>query len=774
MYLDLGIMETRNISYEVPVIYELTTYTGYVKTSNQSAEAGLQEKSTFLNLTVHPYFVDIISPTESQPYIGVTSGDYILVKVNVSYAGTIITSGVEWNVSLLNKTMSLPVSVSSSYNSTENLWWLNFTAPDLALLGYDLNVTANYTTMNLIHSGIEGKAIIYTDTILPIIDLYVPSKVATNTTVEIIANVTDSGGVKNVTAVITYPNNETEEFNLIRTARDWDVYTYELNFTNTSQLGIYKINVTACDMSGNCNSSATTFEVVIMIWFAGKAVNEEDISAPPLAVRFRFNESGKNETLFDFSSNATGHYNETIDAKTYDLKVNVWNETIELFSTPINTNVFNPIVFGKIKPKLIGKGSLKGMTINTTLNFSTVNLTFFYSEFSDISVSNLGIYGCDDWVRYTGCNSTWTRLGGYINAPAYTIMINLTNLTEAYALAEYVCGNNVCESDYGESYAVCPQDCPPPVAPPPTVVAPPAPAPAAPPPAVVPPPVPVEIKYTLIFVTLKPGEHEIHSIEVTNNLDREVLVDMKVEGNVWELVMIETPVFTIPPKSTEVVKIKLFALATTMPGTYTGDIVTTIREENITHKIPVTVKVELPPEPLLDVSVKALSKVIAPGDIGKFEVSLVNMGPTAKIEDILVTYTIKRLVDEKVVTREQETKAVEQVYTYIKSIPIPKNITTDRHAIEVNVSYWYGRKSALALDAFDISAVPPILIPLVRRVVRPFLLHWLTYVILFGVLPAIFLAFKLYKTYKERKAKAARYMYPPNLQKLIRGRRKVR
>jgi len=59
----------------------------------------------------------------------------------------------------------------------------------------------------------------------------------------------------------------------------------------------------------------------------------------------------------------------------------------------------------------------------------------------------------------------------------------------------------------------------------------------------------------------------------------------------------------------------------------------------------------------LTLKFKVLSKTVAPGENLVFEVSLVNMGQTASIEDITVTYNVKLLwlMKVKIIVTSKET-----------------------------------------------------------------------------------------------------------------------
>ncbi|RKX36652.1 MAG: hypothetical protein DRP20_05790, partial [Thermotogae bacterium] len=448
LYLDIGEEKYVEINYSAPDVNQESVYTGYVKSRNTTTTPS--EKSTFLNMSVYPFSVDIIEPTQTQPATNVTYNETIEAKVNVTYGLVWIISGLDWEVRIENYTSSIEANITNAqFSSVEKLWHINFTSPDLEdNHAYNLNITANYTDKNLVLSDIEHNSIVYVDTIAPLVNIYVPEKVASNSTVEILSNGTDSGGIRNITGIVTYPDNTTEQVVFDFTEQIGNVYMYKLDFSNTSQMGIYKINVTACDLSSNCNSTNTTFGVYPMICFAGHSIDIEDPDEPTLHVGFSFYDPGTSTLLYYIQSDTNGYYNETIDARSYDMYVNIWNDSLKLYDSSIIKSTNDPMLFGYISPTLIGKGSLKGMAIENTLNFSVAKLTFDYSEFSDITVSNLGIYSCEDWDRYSGCDGDWTRLSSTTNTNSSTISTTIRNKIEkAYALAEYVCGNGVCEYD---------------------------------------------------------------------------------------------------------------------------------------------------------------------------------------------------------------------------------------------------------------------------------------------------------------------------------------
>jgi hypothetical protein len=779
------------INYSSPNITYNTNYTGYI-TSNITGflreNASVKEVSTFVSLFVNPYKVNITQPIQGNPVVGVNPEDNIQAKVNITENGSVVSSNVMFEVTVFNSTISNNTNVIGyTFNGSENLWLVNFTAPNMSIGRiYNLNISTNHTgTYSNSRYDIEYDAIVYNDTVLPIIDIIIPVRVPANQTVNIRINVTEPGGLKNITANISYPDNSTQNINLTFISRDVDVYTYETNFSNTSQLGIYTVNTTACDLSGNCNATSDTFEIYPTALFSGYAKDVEDIDEPPINVNFVFYDYNTTDVRHNFSSNiSTGWYNETIDVKYYDMRINtniqntIFVNRIILNNVSIDSNKYNPIIFGNTPSVRTSTSALKSLYVNSSLNFSSSSIVMDFSECLNegcglpiYNPAHLGIYKYQaSWTPKISStqNTLWSRVcnidadnvDGSVNVTTLTVTASVSTLDGLYVLAEFICGNEECETSFGESTENCPTDCP-----------------TLPPSPPIPPVtggggggagaaaaaalageevefVPLEIKSTLIETTLIPGEEKVFSVDVTNNLDSSVSVSIVVEGPAFNLLTVQKPTFSLAAKSTEAVAIKAYAPSSVVPGIYTGDVV--VKAGGITHRTPVTITVRALLEPLLDVSVKALSKSVNPGTNLSFEVSLINMGETAKVEDITVTYNVKPVNNQsKIITTGIETLAVENILTVRRSILIPEDTPEDKYIIEANSSYWYGQKFATSADDFEVTTLPWILILL-----RGIFLNWITYVVLIGGVPSVIIGLRWYAAYRASKAAKARYIAP--------------
>ncbi|MEM1804585.1 MAG: DUF87 domain-containing protein, partial [Nanopusillaceae archaeon] len=747
---------------------------------NFTTQSGLITKNSTFILKIHPLFVKIIEPTESNPLKRVVVGDTIYAKVNVSYGNETLTSNVSFQIFLSNETYRHEIeNFTAQFLVIEKLWLLTFIAPNLTEgIGYDLIVNATYLLKNVSKIDVEPKSIIYLDTIPPEIEIIIPARIRVNTSAIFWFNITDLGGVESANAIIIKPDSNISEYNLTFVNRIGSTYIYKLEFNETDQIGRYVINVIAYDKSGNKAEKSAIFDVRPLIFFSGIAKDEESIDYVPLNVTFELYPAGRYEMLYRIVPDEEGYYNETIEAMYYDIVYKFFNESLVISNIGLFDDVFNPIVLGIPREVILPREAIKGYVLDSILK-SPSTLIFDISNLDarkhDLRL--LGIYHCANWTRYIGCNSSWIRLNSIVSLQSLKVYAtNISEIRGAYILAQYVCGNGICEDRFGESNAICPLDCPAgaPGIPAPGIGAPgigagvgiPA-VPAAPgvgigvgagaPTITIPP---YEIFTKEISVTLKPKEHIIVSVDIGNNRNKDIKVKFKLEGLIWEFVQLEANEIEIKASQRGTIKMKIFAPEEKMPGIYTGDLVVYI--ENETYRIPVTIKIELPPEPLLDVIINVLSKTIEPNETLKVFVRVVNMGQTEKVEDIVLTYTIKDLLTGELYNVYKETIAVETATSFTREITLPEGIKLDRkYLIEVNASYWYGRKYAYAADTFEVVSLP---IPL--KILRSLLLNPVTYIVTFGIAPTAYLAQKALQAYKLRKLKEKRYALPIDFDKL--------
>ncbi|MHA1866310.1 MAG: helicase HerA domain-containing protein [Candidatus Heimdallarchaeaceae archaeon] len=267
---------------------------------------------------------------------------------------------------------------------------------------------------------------------------------------------------------------------------------------------------------------------------------------------------------------------------------------------------------------------------------------------------------------------------------------------------------------------------------------------------------PLSLSTNTIEVRLYPGEYQIVSLGITNNQENETTIKLSVEGDIWPFTLFEKDKFDVKPGETYHANIKFYTLPTTLPGVYNGNIV--VKSGNITKKVTVILRVEYKAEKLLDIKVDPITKDVYPGDRFKYLVTLYNLGLTKRV-DVFINYTIRSVENDTIIAKTGETVALETSLSFDRSIKIPNTTTPGVYVIEAIAAYEDKRASAVA----SFNVVKPFwLIPLLWSIFT----NWMTYVILFVLIPSLYLIKKLYEKMRLKKVYRARYVRPVDLKKL--------
>ncbi|MEK6843068.1 MAG: DUF87 domain-containing protein, partial [Candidatus Micrarchaeota archaeon] len=785
------------INYTAPAVSVLTNYIG--NASTQNATATPSQQVTAINLTVHPFYVIINSPTQSAPVLGINAGQNITAIVNATYGSNALSANVSFNVTIQDSTTKTPVAITTQIFGA-GLWYLNFTAPSLTTgRSYDLNVTGFDLIRRINLTKIESRAIGYNDTTPPSIVLIANSSVVRNSPNLLRINLTDSGTIfQNSTAIlanITYPGGAVQIIQFNFSSVSGDSYLFSNNFANTSIAGNHTIRARGCDASNNCNYTSGVFEVKSAIQFMGNANDTDSISFSPLSVRFRLSSTNNySDVVHDFTSNSSGEYNETVYNQTYFVNATFAARGLFLTEVPITTDYKNPIIFGIIPTSRIGTGSLLGMTYRINLTHTDSNISFNYAGQPYSLETNLGIYSCSSYLQFTGCLANWTRITSTRDSSRSTISANVANASLSFALAEYICGNGICESSTGESNAVCSLDCiglnatPTPTAVPstgggagtgtggsgagagggagagtgtPTAFA-----------TIggggiivngsgggngdrIGPP---EVRSNAIDLTMKPGDKRTQIIDLINNVDNDLLASFLIEGDAAAFLTIERPTLTIKARTSESIRLAIAVPDTTFPGVYTADII--VKLGNVVKITPVTLRIEKSRNPLLDVKVTVLSKVLRPGDTMRSEVTLINRGEAETATDVSLQYALKTLNDDKTIYSSSETVQISDLLVRNPTAPIPANTEAGIYIFQVTATYMEGRKVSQGSDSVEVTGTS-----VTGLVVQTITSSWLTYLLIIGIM--LFIGGRrAYAIYQQRKLRGQRYVVPLDFKKL--------
>jgi hypothetical protein len=267
---------------------------------------------------------------------------------------------------------------------------------------------------------------------------------------------------------------------------------------------------------------------------------------------------------------------------------------------------------------------------------------------------------------------------------------------------------------------------------------------------------PFSMSSNLIEVRLYPGEYQIVPLGIVNNQGTNRTFELSVDGDIWTYTLFEKDKYNIGPGSSEDANIKFYTLPTTRPGVYNGFI--TVKTGNETKRIAVVLRVEYANEKLLDIKVDSITKEVYPGDRFKYLVTVYNLGLTKRV-DIYLNYTIRSVENDTIVAMIGETVAIETSLSFDRNIMLPNSTREGMYVIEAIASY--EDKRATSVATFEV-VKPFWLIPLLKGLFS----NWLTYIVMFILIPGIYLLKKLYEKIRMKKIYRARYVRPVDLAKL--------
>ncbi|MDI6826693.1 MAG: DUF853 family protein [Candidatus Aenigmarchaeota archaeon] len=677
-------------------------YTANISIRNSTADPA--ELNTTIEMEALEFKVNILFAT---PNTNVKAGDAISIGANVTYEENTIEENVTFKVEF--DSYECPLN-SSTYNPVASRWDIVCIAPNIPDgRAYDLTLTGNYTTIAAIVSDTQAKAILYVDVTPPqFVDVTTTKIPGKNATID--AWITENVLVDKVLANVSYPNGSSSIYEMQNLTADLANTTFRLILENLTEEGDYDLVIIANDTTGNENNYTTWFDVHHRVFLEGQSL---DADGNVLSLEFELYRHDKplveKYLIHEVETDKTGNYSKEIHKRVFDIKVKVLGHEIIFNDVNLTSNLTNPVKFDSVEKKYLPipliRRVLRGLGAESILNVSSIDLVLNFSgtDYEPLFISAISIYRCSAWNFYTrSCNTSWSKLGGKVNVAKEIVTLeNLTSLS-AYALAEaVVCGNGICEQGYGETYENCPADCPRPPVGPPTVPTPYLipPSPPIPPFEEKPALPPFSLETDLIEATLHPGESRTYSIWISNNLDKTVEASLKVLGRVWEFIILEKDKIEIGPRGIETVKVKIFTLPTTPIGVYTGDI--QIRVGEVLRTLPVTLMVVPEKEALLDIKVETLTKTLSLNDTLKYHVTIYNLGFKKKV-DVHVTYRIKEVATEKILSWKEEEMAIETSLSFVRMFDLSevKDLSLGKYFIEVEGKY--DNRTATSVDIFEV------------------------------------------------------------------------
>jgi len=644
-----------------------------------------------VNLTMTDVEINISSPTNVSTMTNVSAGDNISFAANATYGSTIINESLTWSATINGTSCT---NVSYFFDSNNSYWNVSCLAPSLTD-GETYNLT-----LTLVHAsyGTVGQtnadSIVYRDITVPSFDV-TRNHVESGGNINLSVNVTDNVGVESVWGLLTYPNGT--ELNLTLSSSGG---LYINNSIALDLVGEYTFNYSANDSTGNTNSTSDWFEVrdrytwlLTLTDYDGDAVVDVNVSL------YRPNTT---TVLLSNVSDASGVVSLYVNRRFYDFNFEIGNDSLRIknvnftnwTTSNISVNVYG--VDGEDLGEVITLYEpFIGIAVNSTgLSSNAVSAVFNYSGYGYDSALELGVVRCSVW-NYTdrSCSGSWSALSSSRDVDLKTLTGNSTGFS-AYFLSENKCGNGICEVTYGETTSTCSDDCTTTTSTTTTIssgggggggglsagdlaeierivksfldVG------------------GIKLETTSIYKELFPGDTATVRIKLRNTVNSESLVSLKVTGDIIPLIFFESSNIKLGANERRDVSIKIIIPKFARIGDYDGDLVVTSGEEE--GVIPFTIKV-LPPEgKLLDVKVQPLTPTVAPGEILRLQVDLLNLGKTKRV-DVQFDLQLIDVNTGEIVTRHEEAFAVETSLSAVKNLTVPVWTEPGRYMVKALAYY---------------------------------------------------------------------------------------
>jgi hypothetical protein len=661
-----------------------------------------------VNLTATDVAINISHPTNESQITNVTSGDNVSFSVNATYGGILINDSSTWSATINGTACA---NASSFFDSNNTYWNVSCLAPSLTDgTTYNLSLTLTHATYGVV-SELSADSIVYRDTSAPSFNV-TRNHVALNGNINLSVNVSDNIAIDDVWGTLTYPNGSVINLTFASSGGFYINNSFALDLT-----GEYVVNYSANDTTGNLNSTTDWFEVrdrytflLNLTDYAGAAVSGANVSL------YR---PSTTTVLTSNVSNASGIVQLYVNRRMYDFDFKISNDSVKIrnvnFTNWTTSNIsFN--AYGIAGEDLTDAVTLYepfiGIAANST-GMSSNNMTavFNYSGYNYDSPLALTIVKCSSW-NYSdrSCAGSWSELTSERDADAKTVSGNASGFS-AYFLSEDRCGNGACEVIYGETVGNCAADC--------TVggttttttisgggggggglssadlaeierivksfldIG------------------GIKLETTSIYKELFPGDTATVRVKLRNTLNSESLVSLKVTGDIIPLIFFEASNVRLAPSERRDISIRIIIPKFARTGDYDGDLVVTSGEEE--GVIPFTIKV-LPPEgKLLDVKIQPLTPTVAPGEILRLQVDLLNLGKTKKVD---VQFDLQ-LIDVKtgeIVTRQEEAFAVETSLSTVKNLTVPAHVEPGRYMVK-GVAYYSNVELEGTMQASSIAYV---------------------------------------------------------------------
>ncbi|MEK6825613.1 MAG: helicase HerA-like domain-containing protein [Nanoarchaeota archaeon] len=380
------------------------------------------------------------------------------VSLNWIYVNVSVNETNERNITFRLYNDSGEINTSMYADGRRTINWT-----ELADGNYTYNVTLIDAAGN---SNATAQRVITLDRTAPIFVNKTKQSGFVSRLINLTVSVNDTGvGVQGAKATIYYPNGSVANYTM-STSSGLGARQAGFNLTlNLTSAGDYDVNYTINDSLSHNLTVGDFFEsIAIPLNLTGNITTADGALKN---YTLTFNRPGTNVTLYNFSDAQYSLSANQLNQRVYDLKVHTGSDVYTFASVNLTTT-YVPVNIDNYSTSLVNLTLykiLKGVAVNTTYaGNATLNLSYsgqFDASTSAVTESGLTIHKCSDW-NYSGraCTGSFTLYSSNhtLYAAEDRAIINTSSFS-SFLVTEYTCGNNICQTAFGETTSTCSLDC---------------------------------------------------------------------------------------------------------------------------------------------------------------------------------------------------------------------------------------------------------------------------------------------------------------------------
>jgi hypothetical protein len=735
-------------------------------------ESALPERlNVSVSLNVINFTISILTPNQSTPVTDITPGDILNITANATISGTPVDDNITWYVRVADE---ICAGVQYEYNVTDQLWYINCSAPTLSgnPIYNNLNLSGFYSTEGVFLTVEEIDAVVYMDVTPPqILDIWVVAadfegnvENATKSEILVRVDITDNVGVNASWAMLYYEDSHQTNYSMYNDSGYWT-----FNFSTPLNVGDFRVVVYANDSVGNENDTTSQvmgyFDLYLPIDLNGTFLNKD---GTPIEAILSFYKNDTGWEIHNFTTNGSGGYNWILHRRFYDIKLEFSGHELFLSDADVNAtavnqhgvsypeNLTDPITLdyytsenitqigvtlpdGAENPILIVALEQNITKYNTSVLFNldyTKALQDYYTYASGpiITESDLGVYRCANWtISQRTCIGNFQNESIIPSVDAVDDKISfLTTGASAFAVAEWQGidqnGDNGDQTPGGNGNGGSRR----------TTGG-----------VTTTPTLPFTVTTSIGSIRIHPGENKTYLFSVRNKAAGNITVSLDVQG-LEDFIFPEKKLFDILYNGTETFDIEVSVPDTMGTGTYTGSILVTGAGK--TQEIPVTMTVSVEAKDLVALSIDILTPNVNPGSKLRFGVELRNLALPPGF-DVELIYVVKESERERIVAEVNETVFLEESIVFSKSVEIGVENPVGQYFLEV-WAYFADDKSVNEVAVFNL--IEPYWSTSEGRVI----------LLILAFIGLGILGYYGWKRYQAWRLERARYIFPLNFRKI--------